>query len=67
MRFARRLSTTRRRRITLIALTQHLRPTDAQTRDALSYQRAFWNSAIRPSVCPMAQLPKLYARWLPAA
>ena len=20
---------------------------------------AFWNSAIRPSVCPMAQLPKL--------
>ena len=28
---------------------------------------AFWNSAIRPSVCSMAQLPRLQARWLPAA
>ena len=28
---------------------------------------AFWNSAIRPSVCPMTQLPRLKARWLPAA
>ena len=26
-----------------------------------------WNSAIRPSVCPMAQLLRLQARWLPAA
>ena len=26
---------------------------------------AFWNSAIRPSVCPMAQLPGLWARWPP--
>jgi len=28
---------------------------------------AFWNSAIHPSVCPMAQLPGLQTRWLPAA
>ena len=28
---------------------------------------AFWNSAIRPSVCPMAQLPRLQERWMPAA
>ena len=28
---------------------------------------AFWNIAIRPSVCPMVQLPRLQACWLPAA
>ena len=28
---------------------------------------AFWNSAIRPPVCPMAQQPRLQARRLPAA
>ena len=28
---------------------------------------AFPNSVIRPFVCPMAQLPRLQARWLPAA
>ena len=28
---------------------------------------AFWNSALRPSVCPMAQPSRLQARWLPAA
>ena len=26
---------------------------------ATLYRGAFWNSAIRPSVCPMAQLPRL--------
>ena len=46
----------------LPGITLHLPPSLCP-----SPRRTFWNSAIRPSVCPMAQLPRLWTRWLPAA